>query len=56
MDQAQTIFALSTALGRAGIAVVRMSGYQAGAALDALSSPRPLSRTGALRKGRNPAT
>ena len=56
MEEAQTIFALSTAPGRAGIAVVRLSGPQAGAALDALSSPRPRSRTVALRKVRDPAT
>ena len=55
MDQAQTIFALSTAPGRAGIAVVRLSGPDAGAALDALASPRPRSRI-ALRRVRNPAT
>jgi tRNA modification GTPase len=56
MDQTQTIFALSTAPGRAGIAVVRLSGPDAGAALDALASPRPRSRTVALRRVRNPAT
>ena len=35
MGEAETIFALSTAPGRAGIAVVRLSGPEAGAALDA---------------------
>ena len=37
-------------------AVVRLSGPNAGAALDALASPRPRSRTVALRRVRNPAT
>ncbi|MDH3792715.1 MAG: hypothetical protein OES41_13330, partial [Rhodospirillales bacterium] len=37
-----TIFALSTPPGRAGIGVVRLSGPAAGAALEALAgAPRP---------------
>ncbi len=45
-----TIYALATAPGRAGIAVVRVSGPQAGAAVDALSgAARPPARSAALR-------
>lgn len=44
-----TIFALSTARGRAGIAVVRVSGPGAGAALDRLAGERPEPRRAALR-------
>jgi tRNA modification GTPase len=40
-DERDTIYALSTAAGRAGIAVVRLSGPRAGAALEALTR-RPL--------------
>jgi tRNA modification GTPase len=54
MSKAQTIFALSTAPGRAGIAVIRLSGPQAGPALDALCAPRPKERFAALRRIRNP--
>ncbi|MBN4046553.1 tRNA uridine-5-carboxymethylaminomethyl(34) synthesis GTPase MnmE [bacterium AH-315-P15] len=45
-----TIFALSTAPGRAGVAVVRVSGPQAGAALDALAGTRPPARLAQLRE------
>jgi tRNA modification GTPase len=56
MAEAQTIFALSSAPGRAGIAVVRVSGPQAGAVIDALSPPRPKDRYAALRHIRDPQT
>lgn len=49
-----TIFALSSARGRAGIAVVRVSGPGAGAALDTLASGRPEPRRAALRALRRP--
>ena len=38
---AETIFALASAPGRAGIAVIRVSGADAGAALTALSGLLP---------------
>ncbi len=56
MDQAPTIFALSSAPGRAGVAVVRVSGPRAGAVIDALARPRPKERRAALRKIRDPDT
>ncbi len=41
MTPGDTIFALSSAPGRAGVAVVRVSGPEAGAALEALAgTPR----------------
>jgi tRNA modification GTPase len=54
MDEAPTIFALSSAPGRAGIAVVRVSGPAAGDVIDALAPPRPKKRFAALRRIRDP--
>ncbi len=54
MDEAPTIFALSSAPGRAGVAVVRVSGPRAGAALDALARAAAEERRAALRKIRDP--
>ncbi len=52
-----TIFALSSAPGRAGIAVVRVSGPGAGAAIEALTAgPLPAPRRAALRDIFPPAT
>ncbi|TRO95950.1 tRNA uridine-5-carboxymethylaminomethyl(34) synthesis GTPase MnmE [Glycocaulis profundi] len=49
-----TIFALASAPGRAGVAVIRVSGPEAGPALDALAgSPRPAPRAAALRRFRD---
>lgn len=45
-----SIFALSSAPGRAGVAVVRASGPLAGAALAALAGPLPPPRQAALRR------
>ena len=45
-----SIFALSSAAGRAGVAVVRVSGPQAGPALSALAGPLPRARQAALRR------
>ena len=56
MDEATTIFALSTAPGRAGVAVVRVSGPRAGDLIDAIAAPRPKKRLAALRSIRNPET
>lgn len=44
-----TIFALSSAPGRAGIAVIRVSGPQAGAAIEALTGSLPVPRQASLR-------
>jgi tRNA modification GTPase len=56
MQEAPTIFALSTVPGRAGIAVVRVSGSRVGALIDALAKPRPKPRRAALRRIRDPDT
>ena len=45
-----TIFALSSAPGRAGVALVRVSGPQAGIALTALAGPLPAPRQAVLRR------
>jgi tRNA modification GTPase len=45
----QTIYALSSGRGRAALAVIRVSGPGAGAALDRLAPPRPRPRFAALR-------
>jgi tRNA modification GTPase len=44
-----TIYALSSGHGRAGIAVIRVSGPEAGSALDRLVQPRPKPRLAAVR-------
>ena len=44
-----TIYALASAPGRAGVAVVRVSGPKAGEALDRLCGGRPAPRTASLR-------
>ncbi|RXF69551.1 tRNA uridine-5-carboxymethylaminomethyl(34) synthesis GTPase MnmE [Hansschlegelia zhihuaiae] len=49
-----TIAAVSTAPGRAAIAVIRMSGPEAGAALDAIAGPRPEPRRASVRAIRDP--
>ena len=55
-DAAETIFALSSAPGRAAVAVVRLAGPAAGPALAALLGGRlPEPRRAALRKLRDPA-
>ncbi len=53
-----TIYALASAPGRAGVAVVRVSGPKAFDSLSALSDPLPLPdvRVSSLRKLKNPAT
>jgi tRNA modification GTPase len=45
-----TIFALASAVGRAGVAVVRLSGPRAGFAARALAGPLPLARQASLRQ------
>jgi tRNA modification GTPase len=48
-----TIYALSSGHGRAGVAVIRVSGPAAGVALDRLAPPRPKPRNAALRTVRS---
>ncbi len=50
-----TIYALSTARGRAAVAVIRVSGPHADDALSALASPLPALRRAALRTLRRPS-
>ena len=56
MTQRDTICALASAPGRAGVAVIRISGPSAGDALRALCGPPPPPRQASLRKIRNPGT
>lgn len=51
-----TVFALASASGRAGVAVFRISGPNAGPALDAIAGPRPEPRVAAFRHVRHPVT
>src|SRR6516225_5858459 len=51
-----TIFALSSGHGRAGVAVVRISGPAAGSVLDKMAAPRARPRFAALRRIRHPQT
>jgi tRNA modification GTPase len=55
VSHGDTIFALSTPPGRAGIGVVRLSGPAAGAVLEALTgAPRPVPRVAHLRRLADP--
>src|SRR5512145_2313939 len=56
MAEQQTIFALSSAYGRAGVAVIRISGPAAGAVLDPMAAPRPKPRLAAFRRVHDPET
>jgi tRNA modification GTPase len=49
-----TIFALSSGHGRAGVAVIRISGPAAGAVLDLMAAPRPRPRFAAYRRVQHP--
>lgn len=51
-----TIFALSSGHGRAGVAVIRISGPAAGTVLDCMAPPRPKPRFAAFRRIRHPET
>ena len=51
-----TIFALSSGHGRAGVAVIRISGPAAGDVLDRMAPPRPKPRFAAFRRIRHPST
>ena len=52
--ESRTIFALSSGQGRAGVAVIRVSGAAAGCVLDRMAAPRPRPRFAGLRRLRNP--
>lgn len=58
--RAETIFALASGAGRAGVAVLRISGPEAGPALDSLAAAharaRPAPRKAALRRLADPRT
>ncbi len=54
MGDQSTIFALSSAPGRAGVAVVRVSGPRAGVIVDRLAPPRPIDRMTGFRRIRHP--
>lgn len=56
MSDAATIFALSSGHGRAGVAVIRVSGPAAGSVLDQMAAPRPKPRAAGLRRIKHPAT
>jgi tRNA modification GTPase len=56
MADQPTIFALSSGHGRAGVAVIRISGPAAGVALDRMAAPRPKPRFAAFRRVTHPAT
>src|SRR5262245_35753052 len=56
MAKPQTIFALSSGQGRAGVAVIRVSGPEAGIVLARMAPPCPKPRAAALRRIRHPAS
>lgn len=56
MTEVATIFALSSAPGRSGVAVIRISGPAAGAVLDMMAAPRPQPRMASLRRVKHPET
>lgn len=56
MGDLRTIFALSSGHGRAGVAVIRISGDAAGTVIDRMAAPRPKPRFAAFRRIRHPIT
>lgn len=54
VNQSETIFALSSGRGRAGVAVIRISGPRARTALEQLCGAVPENRKAALRRLRDP--
>src|SRR5262245_65014828 len=56
MHRQATIFAVSSGHGRAGVAVIRVSGPAAGRVLDEMAAPRPKPRYAALRRLTHPDT
>lgn len=51
-----TVFAVSSGVGRTALAVVRVSGPAAGTVLDRIAAPRPKPRFAAFRKLKHPTT
>ena len=56
MATGDTIFALSSGHGRAGVAVIRVSGPNAGIVIDRMASPRPKPRFAAFRTITDPGS
>ena len=56
MPSEATIFALSSGTGRAGVAVIRVAGPQAGVVVDRMAAPRPKPRYAGFRRVRHPET
>jgi tRNA modification GTPase len=56
MASGDTIFALSSGHGRAGVAVIRISGPMAGVVLERMAAPKPKPRFAAFRTIANPQT
>jgi tRNA modification GTPase len=56
MNNSDTIFAVSSGAGMAGIAVIRMSGRKAGSVLGSLAGALPLPRLASLRQLRVPGS
>lgn len=56
MSEVATIFALSSAPGRSGVAIIRVSGPAAGMVLNVMARPRPKPRLAAGRRILHPAT
>jgi len=56
MAEPATIFALSSGHGRAGVAVIRISGTAAGSVLDKMAAPRARPRFAAFRRIKHPET
>lgn len=56
MTDRSTIFALSSGQGRAGVAVIRISGPASGTVMDRMASPRPKPRFAAFRRILHPET
>jgi len=56
MNNSETIFAVSSGSGMAGIAVIRMSGAKAGSVLAAVAGSLPLPRRASIRQLRRPGS
>ena len=56
MASGDTIFALSSGHGRAGVAVIRVSGPTAGAVIERMAAPKPKPRFAAFRTIAHPGS